>query len=125
MNKAYLFLLRFVLAISAMWAPSAIVSPHSQDNNCGAAVNGLQICLAPSGSNLVLAFRNVGDRDLTLDLGIMLANGKIQLPDRVAMKSRMGKAKHGFSSSGSKTTSAAELTITCCRFGPDQVTPCN
>jgi len=44
------------------------------------------MCLAPSGPNLQLTLRNVGDRDLTLNLGIMLANGKVQLPDHLAIK---------------------------------------
>jgi len=44
------------------------------------------MCLAASDSNLQLAFRNVGERDLTLNLGMMLANGKVQLPNRVAIK---------------------------------------
>ena len=56
------------------------------DSDCGTAVDGLQMCLAPSGSNLQLALRNVGDHDLTLNLGFMLANVKVQLPERVAMK---------------------------------------
>ena len=56
------------------------------DSDCGTAVDGLQMCLAPSGPNLQLALRNVGDHDLTLNLGMMLANGKVQLPERVAMK---------------------------------------
>ena len=56
------------------------------DSDCGTAVDGLQMCLAPAGPNLQLALRNVGDHDLTLNLGMMLANGKVQLPERVAMK---------------------------------------
>jgi hypothetical protein len=61
-------------------------SPRLEDNDCGAAVDGLRMCLASSGSNLQLALRNVGDHDLTLNLGIMLANGKVQLPNRVAIR---------------------------------------
>ncbi len=71
----------FTVAVSAPGAPAWL-----DDNDCGAAVDGLQMCLAQSGSNLRLALRNVGDHDLTLNLGIMLANGKVQLPNRLAIK---------------------------------------
>jgi hypothetical protein len=32
-----------------------------------------------------VALRNIGERDVTLNLGIMLANGKAQLPDRIRL----------------------------------------
>jgi hypothetical protein len=34
----------------------------------------------------MLALQNVSDHDLTLNLGVTMANGKVQLPDRVAIK---------------------------------------
>ena len=74
-------LILFRIAVSATGAP-----PRSEANDCGAAVDGLRMCLASSDSNLQLALRNVGDHDLTLNLGIMLANGKVQLPNRVAIR---------------------------------------
>jgi len=74
-------LILLTLAISAPGAPARL-----EGDDCGAAVGGLQMCLAQSGSNFQFALRNVGDHDLTLNLGIMLANGKVQLPDRVALK---------------------------------------
>jgi hypothetical protein len=55
-------------------------------DDCGRPVDGLQMCLASSGTDLQLALRNVGADDITLNLGIMLANGKVQLPDRIAIK---------------------------------------
>jgi len=61
--------------------------PQSQATAaCGNPTDGLQMCLTSSGSNLELAFRNVGDRDAMLNLGVMIANGKVQLPDRIAIK---------------------------------------
>jgi hypothetical protein len=54
--------------------------------DCGRAVNGVQMCLVSSGSNLQLGFTNVGDRDVTLNLGVMMANGKVQLPQRVTIR---------------------------------------
>jgi len=53
---------------------------------CGNAVNGVQMCLSSSGSDLELEFRNVGERDVALNLGVMMANGKVQLPNRIAIK---------------------------------------
>jgi hypothetical protein len=51
----------------------------------GHAVDGLQMSLTSSGSNLQLAMRNIGERDVTLNLGMMLANGKAQLPSSISM----------------------------------------
>jgi hypothetical protein len=75
-------LISVAFAVSANDATRA--SPETAD--CGRVVDGVQMCLASSGSNLRLAFANVGDRDVTLNLGIMLANGKVQLPNRVTIK---------------------------------------
>jgi hypothetical protein len=82
MNKTLLTLavLLLVIAVSGSDAASHVTP------DCGRAVDGVQMCLASSGSNLRLAFSNVGDRDVTLNLGIMLANGKVQLPTDIAMK---------------------------------------
>jgi hypothetical protein len=77
-----------VISLAQIFALSAHgASWRSQEtSDCGRPVNGVQMCLTSSGSNLRLAFANVGDRDLTVNLGVMMANGKVQLPDRVAMK---------------------------------------
>jgi hypothetical protein len=61
--------------------------------DCGRTVDGVQMCLATSGSNLLLTFSNVGDRDVILNLGTMLSNGKVQLPNRVAIKFTDAQAK--------------------------------
>src|SRR4051794_24012211 len=77
----------FILTVLiSMLSISAAAMRPVENNDCGAAVNGLQTCLAASGANLQLTLGNVGDHDITLNLGIMLANGKVQLPDRVAIK---------------------------------------
>jgi hypothetical protein len=61
--------------------------PVSRDAaDCGRSVGGVQICLASAGSTLELALRNVGEHDVTLNLGYMLSNGKVQLPSRLAVK---------------------------------------
>lgn len=55
----------------------------------GATVDGLQMSVAvaefrkPDVSELRFIIRNTGEKDTILNLGIMLANGKIQLPDKI------------------------------------------
>ena len=57
----------------------------------GASVNGLQICISDAGSNNLhvpefqVAFRSAGNQDVTLNLGFMLANGKVQLPQNISL----------------------------------------
>jgi hypothetical protein len=54
----------------------------------GAAVDGLRLSLSltanakpsPSSHDLVIYIQNVGNEDLTINLGDMLGNGKVQLP---------------------------------------------
>lgn len=57
-----------------------------ETRECGNAVGGVQLCLTGVATNLQLSFTNVGDRDITLNLGIVLANGKMQSPTQVAIK---------------------------------------
>ena len=82
------------------------VNALAAGDDCGRPVDGLQMCLASTGTDLQLALRNVGDDDITLNLGSMLANGKVQLPDRIAIKFtdaqgktrvfKFGDKKHAF-----------------------------
>ncbi|HEX3146311.1 MAG TPA: hypothetical protein VHQ64_20215 [Pyrinomonadaceae bacterium] len=84
-----------VIVFTSMLSISTAAMPPFENDDCGAAVDGLQMCLAASGSNLQLTLGNVGDHDITVNLGIMLANGKVQLPDRVMIKftDAQGKAR--------------------------------
>jgi hypothetical protein len=58
----------------------------------GPAVAGLQLSLSASnsktenGRELQVAFRNTGEHDVTLNLGLMLANGKEQLPFNISLR---------------------------------------
>jgi hypothetical protein len=72
----------------------------------GASVAGLEISLFAVDSSkgrdpeLQLALRNVGDQDITLNLGSMMANGKVQLPDNITLnfsdaQGRVRKFKFG------------------------------
>ena len=77
MNKTPLIvavLISVVFAVTA--ADSSRASQETAD--CGRVVDGVQMCLASSGSSLRLAFANVGERDVTLNLGIMLKDITIE-----------------------------------------------
>lgn len=51
----------------------------------GQPVGGVQMSLTSTDSNLQVALRNIGDRDVTLNLGAMMANGKVQLPNNISL----------------------------------------
>jgi hypothetical protein len=77
-------------------------SASSQDGRIGdnlqwgPPVDGIQISLSSSNpklSELQVAVRNVGDHDVTLNLGMMMANGKFQLPDRINIEFKDGLGK--------------------------------
>ena len=78
-----LFIFIFVLCFS-LKAQSLDASQR------GAAVDGLQMSISiadsPKADNpkLELIIRNAGEKDLVLNLGMMLANGKVQLPNKIS-----------------------------------------
>jgi hypothetical protein len=50
--------------------------------------DGIQMSVSAANldsSELQLALRNVGDHDVTLNLGVMMANGKVQLPNYISL----------------------------------------
>jgi hypothetical protein len=57
----------------------------------GAPVDGLRMSISAADSVRTdspvfhLAFQNAGEKDLILRLGYMLANGRVQLPDRISL----------------------------------------
>lgn len=67
----------------------------------GSLSDGLQMSISLVGSAKVdspafrVALQNVGEKDVTLNLGEMLANGKVQLPDniRLNLKDATGKTR--------------------------------
>jgi hypothetical protein len=84
MHRSTLILAAFLFV--GLILSTANASRQSEDSpDCGAAVDGVQLCLASTGSNLRLVFQNIGNRDVTLNLGIMMANGKVQMPTNVAI----------------------------------------
>ena len=56
----------------------------------GATIDGLQMSVSMADSRTTdvpafqVALRNAGEKDVTLNLGIMLANGKVQLPTKIS-----------------------------------------
>ena len=68
--------------------PSSTVAQTVAEPHWGQPTDGVQMSLSandPIGSDLVKALRNVGDHDVTLDLGYMMANGKVQLPAYISL----------------------------------------
>ena len=59
-------------------------------NGCGESVNGVALCLEPTSVPDVLSIevRNVSATDVTIDIGIMLANGARQYRTAVTLSSR-------------------------------------
>jgi hypothetical protein len=57
----------------------------------GVPVDGLQMSISAVGSNNLdnpkfeVVMRNAGERDVTLNLGYMLGNGKVQLPQNISL----------------------------------------
>ena len=81
-----LILIAIICASVSLTASSPDPSSRADNLQWGQPSDGLQMSLSPTdanGSNLQVAFRNVGDHDITLNLGSMMANGKVQLPDDV------------------------------------------
>lgn len=70
----------------------------------GAVTDGLQMSLSiskssnPDDPEFEVAIRNVGEKDVTLNLGIMLANGKVQLPEKIRLNlaDKSGKTRELF-----------------------------
>ena len=72
---------------------SSLASGQSIDGlHWGTAIDGLQMSISTIDSSTVnvpqfqLAFWNAGEQDVTLNLGMMLANGKAQLPNKIALR---------------------------------------
>jgi len=84
-EKASPLIFALIYCLLSLTPPSTgaqtVAEPH-----WGQPTDGVQMSLSandPIGSDLMVALRNVGDHDVTLNLGYMLANGKVQLPDHI------------------------------------------
>jgi hypothetical protein len=83
----------FLIALICTWMSlslsSTVATARTVDNvQWGQPSDGVQMFLSSidsNGSDLQLSFRNVGDHDVTLNLGAMIANGDVQLPNYVSL----------------------------------------
>lgn len=75
------------------------MSPKHESRQWGAKTNGLQLSLSVLRTGqretpeFEVVFRNMGEQDVSLNLGMMLANGKVQLPDRIRLSLRDGSGR--------------------------------
>ena len=79
-----------VICVVFGFSNSFSVTPGQSGENLrwGQANDGVQMSLSlenVNGSELQVAFQNVADHDVTLNLGVMMANGKVQLPNYVSL----------------------------------------
>src|SRR5215471_4428678 len=85
-----------ILVSSTVFFTTASAATTGDSVQWGSPSDGVQMSLSspePSDSELQLALRNVGDHDVTLNLGWMLANGKVQLPNYISLNLTDGKGK--------------------------------
>ena len=79
-----------LLLFGAQVLPNLFFASADVDQLLGrVATDGIEMSLIstdPSGHNLQVSFQNVSDRDVTLNLGFMLANGKVQLPGYIHLR---------------------------------------
>lgn len=82
----------FIFGLFLYHLPYTLTSGRSlEDLQWGSPVNGLQMSVSAITANkgdvpeFQVALLNIGDHDVTLNLGSMLANGKVQLPDNISL----------------------------------------
>jgi len=90
----YVIILSIVASIGLSSPPTASVqAPAGPVGGFGDALNGLQLKIvpvtsgngAPADVKFDIAFQNVGNSDFVLNLGTMLANGKVMWPDAIRL----------------------------------------
>ncbi|MDT5270903.1 MAG: hypothetical protein QOH49_3089 [Acidobacteriota bacterium] len=80
-----------ICTLLALLSPASSKGRAAENLQWGAPVDGLQMSILTAGSGnvdvpeLQVALRNTGEWDVVLNLGIMLANGKVQLPERIRL----------------------------------------
>jgi len=93
---ALLILLLTVTAVAGSTFSPGRIDRIGDNLRWGHPTDGLQMSLSstePRGSELQVAFRNVGHEDVMLNLGSMLGNGRVQLPDRISINFTDGYGK--------------------------------
>ena len=94
-------LLCFALVLSSGLASCSTTTRHSiESRQWGAATNGLQLSLTVlttgkrDDPEFEITLRNMGEQDVSLNLGRMLANGKVQLPSKIHLQIVDGSGKN-------------------------------
>ena len=79
------------LFLTLLMSSASSRSQSSGSLQWGVPVDGLQISISAADSQNLdvpefqVALRNAGKQDVTLNLGLMLANGKVQLPQNISL----------------------------------------
>jgi hypothetical protein len=79
----------FYIFLSLLLSPASSRGQTINSLQWGETVDGLQMSISIANSSRAgvpefqVALRNSGEHDVTLNLGFMLANGKVQLPDKI------------------------------------------
>jgi len=88
LNTALMLLAAICLLNSSASYPLAAPVERT-DKTWGPAEDGVQLSLSlvdPKTSELEVALRNVSDRDVMVNLGALMANGKVHLPNNISIK---------------------------------------
>lgn len=78
------------LFFSVLLLPVSLKAQSPDSLQWGTIVDGLQVSVSVAASRkadipeLQIIIRNAGEKDVVLNLGMMLANGKVQLPDKIS-----------------------------------------
>ena len=91
MNPKSLLGLALVLSGGLVGCSTATPRPPLGNNQSGATTDGLQMSLLvsitnPTDPEFEVAIQNVGEKDVCLNLGMMLAYGKVMIPDRIHLQ---------------------------------------
>lgn len=98
LNGKFLLCLGLILSGSLMGCRTANTSYYPKNRRSGIISQGLQMSLSvsmahPADPGFDIAIQNVGDKDVCLNLGTMLANGKVMFPDKIELNLVDGHGK--------------------------------
>jgi hypothetical protein len=83
--KQVRLILTQVICFLLLLSSASASRPVTETLQWGQPVGGVQMSLTSIDSKLQVALRNIGDRDVTLNLGAMMSNGKVQLPSNISL----------------------------------------
>ena len=92
------FVITVALCLSGVLVGCRTARTPAEGQHGGDIANGLRMSLSVSGTGnganpaVEIAIRNAGEDDVCLNLGSMLANGKVMIPDRIHLRVLNGGA---------------------------------